>query len=190
MTVLGDYLPISIRNKFFIVFAILRQLHLALTLLSWTYFSSSYIPPDVYIVDQLSTAIPLLRWFARTRVIFYCHFPDLLLSPGRSGYDSGIAGKERKSLLRAIYRLPIDQLEEATTGELPSFNFSTFFLADDVFRRLAGQADRILVNSHYTATMFRSVFPNVRRQLQIVYPGIKSKDFQGSPPQLQDPLKM
>lgn len=118
VTVLGNALPISFHNKFFIVFAILRQLHLCLTLLYRTYCSSSFIPPDIYVVDQLSTCIPLLRWFARTRVIFYCHFPDLLLSPGRGGFENGMIGRERKSLLRAMYRMPIDQLEEATTGGL------------------------------------------------------------------------
>ncbi len=43
--------------------------------------------------------------------------------------------------------------------------------------RIAGMADRILVNSHYTATMFRSVFYDVKKQLQIVYPGIKTEDY-------------
>lgn len=123
VTVLGDSLPISFKNKFFIVFAILRQLHLAFTLLYRTYFTSSFIPPDIYIVDQLSTCIPILRWFARTRVIFYCHFPDLLLSPGRGGFENGMIGRERKSFLRSLYRLPIDQLEEATTGECHHFPF-------------------------------------------------------------------
>lgn len=124
---LGNTLPISFRNKFFIVFAILRQLHLCLSLLYRTYFSSSFIPPDIYIVDQLSTCIPLLRWFTHTRVIFYCHFPDLLLSPGRGGFENGMIGRERKSLLRSLYRMPIDQLEEATTGE-QGIGFSSRFM--------------------------------------------------------------
>ena len=160
MTVLGDSLPISFRHKFHILFAILRQVHLALCLLWRTYFSSGFIPPDLYIVDQLSACIPILRWFGRTRVIFYCHFPDLLLSPGRSGYASGQPGTERKSLLRAMYRAPVDALEEATTG----------------------QADRILVNSRFTASTFNAIFPDVRNQLQIVYPGIRAKDYAGEAP--------
>ena len=117
VTVLGDSLPISFKNKFFIVFAIFRQLHLAFTLLYRTYFTSSFIPPDIYVVDQLSTCIPVLRWFTHTRVIFYCHFPDMLLSPGRGGFENGMIGRERKSLLRSVYRMPVDQLEEATTGK-------------------------------------------------------------------------
>lgn len=49
------------------------------------------------------------------QVLFYCHFPDLLLAQKRSG-------------IRAMYRWPLDAIEELTTG----------------------QAHQILVNSRYT----------------------------------------
>ena len=48
-------------------------------------------------------------------MLFYCHFPDLLLAQKRSG-------------IRALYRWPLDAIEETTTG----------------------QAHLILVNSRYT----------------------------------------
>jgi alpha-1,3/alpha-1,6-mannosyltransferase len=49
------------------------------------------------------------------------------------------------------YRAPIDRLEEITTG----------------------MANRILVNSEYTATAFRRAFPRLRgRALEVVYPGV------------------
>lgn len=115
MTVLGDSLPISFRGRFHIIFAILRQIHLATTLIYRTWFSSVFDSPDIYIVDQLSTCIPLLRWLTRTRVVFYCHFPDLLLSPGRGGYAGGVQGVSRANVLRKVYRLPLDALEEITT---------------------------------------------------------------------------
>lgn len=47
----------------------------------------------------------------------------------------------------------------------------------NIQRCATAQADRILVNSNFTATMFKSVFPQVHRQLQIVYPGIDAKSF-------------
>ena len=37
------------------------------------------------------------------QVLFYCHFPDLLLV-------------QRRSRLRSIYRAPLNRIEEATTG--------------------------------------------------------------------------
>jgi alpha-1,3/alpha-1,6-mannosyltransferase len=47
--------------------------------------------------------IPLLRAFTSAQVLFYCHFPDMLLA-------------QRSSLLRRLYRAPIDTLEQQTTG--------------------------------------------------------------------------
>lgn len=116
VTVLGDSLPVSWRGRFHIIFAILRQLHLCFCLLRLTWSGPSFEPPDIYVVDQLSTCIPILRWIARTRVIFYCHFPDLLLSPGRAGFDTGMHGQGGRSFLRMMYRWPVDLLEETSTG--------------------------------------------------------------------------
>jgi len=55
------------------------------------------------------------RGRAARQVLFYCHFPDLLLV-------------QRRSRLRALYRAPLNRIEEATTGA----------------------ADRLLVNSNFT----------------------------------------
>jgi alpha-1,3/alpha-1,6-mannosyltransferase len=72
-------------------------------------------------VDQLSISIPLLKLFMHNKVshhflqlmtlllhfghkvLFYCHFPDQLLT-------------KRQGLLKRLYRLPVDFLEEITTG--------------------------------------------------------------------------
>jgi glycosyltransferase involved in cell wall biosynthesis len=74
-----------------------------------------------------------------TRILFYCHFPDLLLSG------------ERPSLLKRLYRLPLDTLEQAATGS----------------------ADRCLVNSRFTAGIFRETFPRLARKMappRVLYP--------------------
>ena len=71
---------------------------------------------DVVFVDQVSASIPFLHWLTSSQVLFYCHHPDLLLAQRRPG-------------LHQLYRLPLDWLEQVTTG----------------------QADRIVVNSAYTA---------------------------------------
>lgn len=107
------------------------------------------------IVDQLSASIPLLRWLGQNRIVFYCHFPDLLLSPSRPASHAlndpraarpwSIAGQ-----VRSFYRRPIDALEEATTGE----------------------ADKILVNSDFTAQVFERTFPGLYRLPRVVYPSV------------------
>ncbi len=99
--------PHSIKGKFHILLSNIRQLHLTAHLL-WP-STPTY---DVYFVDQLSTCVPLLRNFARTRVVFYCHFPDKLLADGE--YVEGRVGRSG-GLLKRIYRFPVDWLEEVTT---------------------------------------------------------------------------
>lgn len=54
------------------------------------------------------------------------------------------------NLLNTAYRIPIDALEESTTGE----------------------ADKILVNSEFTARVFMKTFPAMRRNPRVVYPAV------------------
>lgn len=113
-TILGLLtIPRSLAGKLHIVFAHARQMHLTAHLL----FGS--VPKyDVYFVDQLSTCVPLLRAYGGVRVVFYCHFPDKLLANGEfvDGGD-GTANQRKGSLVKRIYRYPMDQLEEITTSE-------------------------------------------------------------------------
>ena len=51
---------------------------------------------------QVSMCIPVLRLFTRVPVLFYCHFPDLLLASHRT-------------YMQKIYRAPLDWLEEKTS---------------------------------------------------------------------------
>lgn len=101
VVVFGDFLPTSVAGKFHILCAILRQLYLVVVLIV-TGEINNY---DFFIVDQLSFCVPLLSLFgnSRSKVLFYCHFPDQLLAK-----KSGLAKK--------LYRVPFDALEEWTTG--------------------------------------------------------------------------
>lgn len=105
--------PRNIRGAGHILFAHLRQLNLTLDILLGIGGTASKEGYDVFFVDQLSTCVPLLRWLGRTRVIFYCHFPDKLLSDG--AFVEGQAERKMGSLLKRIYRMPMDWLEEVTT---------------------------------------------------------------------------
>lgn len=58
---------------------------------------------DVVIVDQVSVAVIVLRMFMSSKIVFYCHFPDLLLS-------------RPASALHKAYRAPLNALEEWSTG--------------------------------------------------------------------------
>ncbi|KAJ1561347.1 Alpha-1,3-mannosyltransferase-like protein [Cladochytrium tenue] len=130
--VYGDWLPRSFFGKGYIVFAILRSLWLALCIMFLENTQES-----VLFIDQLSVSIPLLR-FTRTKILFYCHFPDKLLS-------------SRESLLKKLYRIPIDIVEELTTA----------------------MADTIVVNSRFTQGVFTESFNMIKLQPAVLYPGIR-----------------
>jgi hypothetical protein len=102
-------LPRAVLGKGHILFAHLRQLHLTFHLLL-SGKSSTY---DAYLVDQLSTCVPLLRKVARKRVVFYGHFPDKLLADGQ--FVEGHTGLTKSYSIKGIYRIPMDWLEEVTT---------------------------------------------------------------------------
>lgn len=96
--VAGDWLPRHIFGRFHIFFAILRALWLAAVVaLGREKF-------DVFVCDQVSAYVPVLRLLAPSSgVLFYCHFPDQLLSP-KGGW------------LKSLYRAPFDAWEEWSTG--------------------------------------------------------------------------
>lgn len=90
--------PATLLGRFKILFSILRQVHL---LISITISGElARLKPDAFFIDQLAAGIPFLRWrWPNTRILFYCHFPDLLLVQNRSRW------------WKRIWRLPFDRLE-------------------------------------------------------------------------------
>lgn len=101
VTAVGDWLPRHCFGYFYAFWAYVRMIYVSLYLV---FFSSWRM--DVVFCDQVSVCIPVLK-LSKARIVFYCHFPDLLLT-------------QRKSLLKRIYRAPLDWLEEVTTGKLPT----------------------------------------------------------------------
>ncbi|KAI1471441.1 glycosyltransferase family 4 protein [Daldinia caldariorum] len=90
--------PPNILSRFSILCSILRQLHLILQVFLTSELRS--LSPDAFFVDQLSAGVPLLQLLCpRARVLFYCHFPDLLLARGRARW------------WKRAYRAPFDACE-------------------------------------------------------------------------------
>ena len=59
-----------------------------------TFWMITYGPQyDIVICDQVSIVVPILR-FCGYKVIFYCHYPDKLLS-GKSGFFKKIYRQEK-----------------------------------------------------------------------------------------------
>ncbi|KAM5343172.1 hypothetical protein ACJ41O_014138 [Fusarium nematophilum] len=96
--------PMSILSRLTILCAILRHVHLLLHISLSGELGA--LRPRAFVVDQLSAGLPLLRYLSPAApILFYCHFPDLLLAQGRES-----------SALKRLYRRPFDWLEEWTMG--------------------------------------------------------------------------
>ena len=111
--VFGDWLPRSLAGKAKAICAYSRAVYVAGVFsvgFAWRF--------DIVIMDSISVAMPMVAQILP--VIYYCHFPDMMLT-------------ERKSWLKMLYRLPIDFVEKVTSGF----------------------ADRVLVNSSFTAGVVR-----------------------------------
>jgi alpha-1,3/alpha-1,6-mannosyltransferase len=81
---------------------------------------------DVIMVDQVSAVVPFLKLLTTARILFYCHFPDLLLA-------------QRRSSLHSMYRAPLDWIEQITTGQADSVLVNSKFTCRvfaDTFVRL------------------------------------------------------
>lgn len=105
--------------------------------------------PEVFVVDQLPAAIPLLRLLG-ARVLYYCHFPDKEISNSLAEQRAKEGTSWAKSVLRAAYRLPLDLLEEVTTA----------------------YADVVVANSKFTAARFVRAFPRLGIYPSVVHPAV------------------
>ncbi|KAL4816912.1 hypothetical protein BDW67DRAFT_161111 [Aspergillus spinulosporus] len=147
----GDKLfPPSIRGRFVVLLAILRQLCLTFELLREAAQTINENADQVFIVDQVPACVPLLkilgpRWFAskgKHGILFYCHFPDQLLVR-RDG------GSALLQLLKGLYRYPFDWFEGWAMSA----------------------SDRVVANSNFTKSIVRSVFGAERLgDVRVVYP--------------------
>src|SRR5205085_12098901 len=81
------------------------QAPLAIARTAWAawWMSRSARPPDVIFSDVVPHVIPLVRKLTGRPVLYFCHYPDLLLTPDGSRQASGYR----------IYRQPFDRMEEA-----------------------------------------------------------------------------
>lgn len=130
VTVVGDWLPRSTFGRFYALWAYIRMIYAAIYLV---FFSE--ITFDLVFCDQISACVPILKC-SKAKILFYCHFPDMLLT-------------QRNSVLKRIYRAPIDCLEEWTTGK----------------------AHRVLVNSKFTASVFAETFKSLSKvKPSVLYP--------------------
>ncbi|KAI5201034.1 mannosyltransferase [Aureobasidium subglaciale] len=136
----NSLVPPTIFGRFAILCAILRQLHLVCIVALWNY-ELDHLRPTHFFVDQLSAAVPLLRFlYTDVGILFYCHFPDQLLAQ---------KGEGAIAILKKAYRIPFNAIESWSTAS----------------------SHGIVVNSKFTGGMVKRVLSKLsRRDLKVVYP--------------------
>ncbi|KAA0203823.1 hypothetical protein HAZT_HAZT007230 [Hyalella azteca] len=87
------------------------------------------------------------------KVLFYCHYPDLLLTT-------------RKTFLKKIYRGVLDAIEEWSTS----------------------CAHKVLVNSAFTAGVFKQTFKSIKDPPAVLYPSLNTENFLKCPERNMDDL--
>jgi len=128
LRVYGAWLPMQVAQHLRAPCAITRMVYLAGRM------AMSPERFDVVFCDLVSHAIPVLRLLTSARIIFYCHFPDRLLTSRRAGWYQW-------------YRAPIDRLEEVTTGMAHRVLVNSEFTAaafGRTFARLGGLRPEVL----------------------------------------------
>ena len=135
----GSFIPPHIANRLRAPCSVARMAYatLAMAMSECTY--------DIVFCDLVPHVVPLIRFVSSARIIYYCHYPDMLLAPKRTG-------------IYALYRYPIDRLEELGLR----------------------MADCILVNSEFTAEVFRKAFPRLdTKRADVLSPGIDLSRYSG-----------
>ncbi|KAK6039655.1 hypothetical protein COOONC_22840 [Cooperia oncophora] len=100
-------------------------------------YVSLYVESDVIICDQwfltikVSAALIVLRCLTRSRLVFYCHFPDMLLTT-------------RESFLKSVYRYFLDSIEEFSTGLADVICVNSLFTASVVKKTFKSLQNREL----------------------------------------------
>ncbi len=144
----GDWLPRTLFGKLAAFFATIRMLYAAFYVTLFYDFS-----PDIFICDQVSNMIPILKVLSRAKIIFYCHFPDQLLT-------------KRSTFWKKQYRRVMDAVEEWTTGRADLILVNSEFTGGvfkDTFSSLAHITPDVLYPSLNTA-MFDTLGQSVSHE--------------------------
>jgi glycosyltransferase involved in cell wall biosynthesis len=138
----------------------------ALRMLYLTYCAVKENPnANVFVLDVLPTGVPyLIAKNVKAGVLFYCHFPDKLLTRDTVNGESSLPNETNTTMqtLKRTYRWCLDSTEEWT------MNFS----------------DLIVVNSRFTMAEVQKVFPALfanngngieeTERVKVLYPAIES----------------
>ncbi|OJJ51053.1 hypothetical protein ASPZODRAFT_127056 [Penicilliopsis zonata CBS 506.65] len=154
--------PAHVGGRFHVLMAVLRQLHLAVSVLkeleqrggnSDEKNKTTTEPEemdDIFVIDQVPACVPFLKSLGprfassqRQRILFYCHFPDQLLAWRGESAPSAL------KLAKTLYRYPFDWFEGWAMSA----------------------SDKVVANSRFTRGVVSRVFGSQKLgDVRVVYP--------------------
>lgn len=141
----GDWLPRCTFGRLMAFWAYVRMIYLT----CYVVFNCQM---DIVLCDQVSAGIPILKLF-KYKCIFYCHFPDQLLT-------------KRESFLKKVYRYPLDWFEEWTTGLADIILVNSLF-TKQVFYKTFKSLKQVPVEVLYPSVNFKSLDRSLCGELDI-----------------------
>jgi alpha-1,3/alpha-1,6-mannosyltransferase len=111
---------------------------------------------DCIVLDVLPTAIPFLTTWVHGGILYYCHFPDKLLTRDTVNGEVADGQELQRSSLRSWYRNGMDEIEESTMS----------------------YADVLVLNSKFTLTQVQRVFTSLaNKHMRVLYPALDMEKF-------------
>jgi alpha-1,3/alpha-1,6-mannosyltransferase len=127
----GSWIPAHVYGHGQVVFSTIRLLYLACVVIT---SKTTFANADLIVTDVLPTPLLLLRFWTKSALLFYCHFPDRLL--GR--------GTERKSRLFRMYRSIMDHVESISMDLADTIAVNSNFTRNVVLESFPQLAHRSL----------------------------------------------
>lgn len=130
-------------KKGHIIFATLRAIYLSLIVVLKRYNF------DVIFCDQISVYVLIIKLFTSSKIVFYCHHPDKVLTTNHNLIN------RMYLLIYNSYRIPFDLFEEFTTK----------------------LSDILLTNSEYSKSVIRKSFKCFMSQndpVMVLYPSLNT----------------
>jgi len=178
--VCGAAIPVHLWGYGTVVFSTLRMLYLSYVA-RWKFPDA-----DVYVLDILPTPIPFLTGWLNIHtgvkcVIYYCHFPDKLLTRDTvNGMSSTTATTQQggglKAVLKRGYRAVMDGLEEWSMMYADGICVNSKFTQGEVLQAFPKLATHVNVNLTNSSNDDDHE-SNTAAGLRVLYPAIDLSNF-------------
>jgi len=180
VTVYGAFIPPNIFGRGTAFFSTLRMMYITWKAIQdCKRHNKNHCKQTVFVLDVLPSSIPLIRrYLPQSAILFYCHFPDKLLTRDTVNGTIPSSSVEYTNTTAASYGLLFSQC--MPKGIFSSLRYLYRWLFDRVEEYTMRYADLILVNSNFTKNEVGKVFPSLMQPIIVPSAEISSSSSSSS----------